>query len=281
MASRAATGLFREIAREAAAEARRRGPQIRESIQQMLRDEQTRKNAASKIQGAFKAFKRRKGLKHRMAPEAVTSTRQRGILINDEKIALRTLFISSLSYPASGNGVGERLGSTIKMAGLKVCEQFHNDNDFPIVIHWALLQQRRNKALNSENFFRDTTSAVDRSLNFSSPTAGGNSPYSFAYDCYPINPDEFYILDHRKKVLSGENADVRWDWDTWKFEKYYKLNVKFTFDGALDSQPQKPIIRVMWWQPLRSTDWPNPQPTPLPSITRNAKAVTYFRPNFA
>lgn len=280
MTTRAATAAMRAVAQAAASEARRRAPQIRESIQSLLADEERRNKAARTIQKSLMAFKKRKGVKHRLAPEAVTSTRQRGKLLDSEAISMRSQLISLLDYPEAGSGVGQRLGSTITLAGLKVCEQFHNDQAYPIVVHWALLQQRRNKASNLENFFRDTTSATDRSLNFSNASAGGSQAYSFAYDCYPINPDEFNILDHRKKVLSAENTDLHWTYDTWKFEKYYKIDTKFTFDNSTDTQPQKPIIRVIWWQPLRSNDWVTPLSNPLPTITRSSKSVCYFRPNF-
>lgn len=239
----------------------------------------------SRRKTARKAYSARKPAAKRSAPTNAPSTRQvsQGIT-NAEEVGIRTLTTASLTWPSASADVGGRLGSTIRLSGIKFCEQFSNNKTVPIVVHWAVLQSRSaatTGALDKNvDFFRSTDGST-RSTDFSDTTAGGSFSYQFLYDCYGINPDKFYILTHKRKTLAGSGTDENAHLATWKFTKYMNFGgKKFTFDRALDTEPQRPIFRVYWWQYLRPQDWNTSIASPKPSILRNADSTMYFRPNF-
>lgn len=233
--------------------------------------------AARKIQGLWRAKAAR-----RSAPQSKTNTRQKGAIQSDVTISMRTLLAEQFQWPTQGADIGQRLGATIRLSGIKLCEQITNDLAYPVVVHYAIVQEKTEKTPFRSDFFRDTTSGSDRSKDFENASPGSASqPYDFSYDCFPMNPDRFYILMHYKKVLAAENPDTQWRWDTWKFEKYLNFKgKKFTFDTSADVQPQKPLYKVIWWQPLRQQDWATPIPAQLPILKRQTTSIMYFRPNF-
>lgn len=233
----------------------------------------------------------------RTEPDQPQSTRQHGDLDNDRDDTddraslkappLRTLKVQALKWPVQGTDVGQRLGTTIRVSGFKVCEQFTNTQAYPIVVHYAILQQKNESgniasAVGSDStgltsFFRNNLGGSSRSRDFTNAVADLSIPFEFFYDCFGINPDQYHVLTHKRMVLAAENTDVKWNWDTWKFDDYIDLKGKrFTFALATDTQPQSPIYRVFWWQPLREADWADPVPNPLPAIQRNNHSAVYF-----
>lgn len=210
------------------------------------------------------------------------TTRQHGDQPSWSGVPLRNLQLEKLTWPDQGSSVGDRLGPTIRVSGFKLCEQFHNDQAYPIVVHYAVVQLKRASTSSSgsvkTNFFRETHSS-NRSSTFVDAVATAPQTYEFKYDCSPINPDNLNILMHEKRVLSAENTDLQWWTDTWKFDKYIKMNgTKFTFDVATTgSEPNNPVYRVIWWQPLRHNDWVSPVPNPLPTISRQSHMTLYYR----
>lgn len=238
------------------------------------------RSAARTIGRAWKKSRAR-----RAAPGARQSARTNGEVINGETIPMRQIQVKNLKWPNSGTSSGQRIGPTIKLSGFRLCEQFHNDLEYPIVIHYALLQYRAQGTDTIQtDFFRDTTAVGDRSSNFVNAVAGGTTddfPYEFKYDCYPINSNKFHVLMHMKRVLAAENTDIKWNWDTWKFQKWINMKgKKFTFDDDSDPNPTKSIFRVFWWQPLRIGDWgtgTDPVVVQNATISRQADQVLYFR----
>lgn len=216
----------------------------------------------------------------RLVPEPSGTTRQVGQPITSSQvIPLRTFTFEPFTWPTAGAGQNQRLGATVKVSGIKICEQFNNALEYPVEVHYAIVQPR-GSSTTTTNFFRATDQLLDRSKDFINMAVGVPSSYDFSYNCLPINSDKWIVLTHQKKQLAAENTDVHWSWDTWKFEKYLNLKgQKFTFDVATDTQPAKPLYRIMWWQPLRAEDWAAPYAV-LPSITRQADSTIYFRPNF-
>ena len=241
----------------------------------------------------------------RVNPSQDQSTRQHGDLNadRDEPPAqkaltappIRTIQVQSIKWPTQGTAVGERLGSSINVSGFSICEQFHNTNAYAIVVHYAILQPKNAagslaQSLIVENFFRDNLGGAGRTRNFVSVQPDTEKPdYDFGYDCLPINVNQYHVLTHQKKVLAARSQPVNWTWDTWKFKNYFNLKGKtFTFDTSLSNQPDNPIYRVFWWQPLQRADWeaddvtggfPNPPallPTDLPIIERNHHSCVYF-----
>lgn len=235
-----------------------------------------RRNKAKR--GRFRSKSRGRPLTSRMEQTENTTTRQRGDLVNYFPIAPRTLSRNEISWPQQGAGVGDRLGSTIRVSGIKYCEQFYNPLDIPVVVHFAIIQPKDPISSLNTDFFRSTISSV-RGVPF--VDAGSTNPYEFAYDCFPINPTTHNVLLHKRKVLSSNNATANPMWDTWKFDGYINLKgMRFTFDNATDTSPSNPIYRVAWWQPLRYEDWPA-DPTTLGNISQMEYACVYFKNGFS
>lgn len=221
-----------------------------------------------------------KSLTQRLAPEAITTTRQSGqTIVNNENIPLRNLEFRGFTWPTAGSGDNQRLGSTVKVSGIKICETFANIQNHAIEVHYAIIQPRHET--NSENldFFRSTNSSGSRSTDFVDLLPGGLVTFDYKYNCMPINPDKWHVLLHEKKMLSFDN-DSHCD-NFWRIERYINLKGRrFAFSDSDSTEPVKPLYRVFWWNPLRSSDWGSPAPNPLPTIEHMSNSTIYFRPNF-
>lgn len=231
--------------------------------------------AAKKIGRAWRKASKSKYAR-RTQPSASQNTRQFGRVYEGpfQSIAQRNLLVDAIPFPPQDADVGYRLGSAIKVSGIKVCERFTNRNAFAVRCHYAVIQQKdRGLQPTSQvqlEFFRSTNVDTDspettlRAKNF--VNALNSSTYEFAYDCYPINPDKFNILCHYTKVLgakdtwAGEGPNTQLPDNpmtyTWNINKYFNLSQKqmvFTFKD--DTIPENPILRVFWWQALDGEDW--------------------------
>lgn len=264
------------------------------------------RSAARKIGRAWRKHK----LASRTAPGAKQSTRQFGEYGEGGAVAVqqRTLNVDAIAFPPQGTSVGYRLGTTIRCSGIKICERFINRGQYPVMLHYCLIQPKapvddvQGFDWKSE-FFRSTIPATDatattRTENFvdasESPPA---NQFEYFYDCWPINPDKFNIITHIRKKLSprdllGDTAGA----DTsqirprrvgdymWNFERYYSMKGKrLTFNDGADTVPNQPICRVFWHQALDSDEWNPQQPVPgeNPAIKnllhRHNNTVVYFK----
>lgn len=221
-----------------------------------------------------------RSLTNRMAPEAVTTTRQSGqAIVSNENIPLRVIQFRGFTWPTTGSNDNQRLGSTVKVSGIKVCETFANNQFHPIEVHYAIIQPR-GESTTSIDFFRSTNSGGSRSTDFTNATPGTPVSFDYKYNCMPINPDKWHVIMHQKKMLSFDN-DVELN-NYWRIDKYISLKGRrFTFADSSATEPVKPLYRVFWWQPIRSSDWADPTPSPLPTIEHMSNSVIYFRPNFS
>jgi len=231
--------------------------------------------ARAALKRKFKPRRYAPMLVDRSAPPATGSTRQvqaTGV----STVTQRILNISQPSWPAQGSNITSRLGCNVKLSGMKVCEQFENLQNYPIVVHYAIVQQKREDTDLKLDFFRDGTTTTGRTINFAD-TVIGSTTYDFKYDCASLNSDKWYVLVHQKKALSASTeGDVMKK--AWKFDKY--LNFKgqnFVFENAADTQPQKALYFLIWWQPMFSTNWSNVGP--LPTIVRSSSSTLYYRPS--
>lgn len=239
-----------------------------------------------------KGFKRAKAA-IRSAPSRPQSTRQFGQITQGTTgttVQQRTLFTDPIPFPPQDGNVAGRLGSTIRVSGIKVCERFINTNSFPIVLHYALVQPRCiDGAFDfNEGFFRSTIRAniaeeTARNENF--VNAFPNAEYEFLYDCFPINPDKFWIITHQKKMLAprdpltsetAEQINMVPRRYMWNIDRYYPMKGKrMTFEDKDDILPQYPIYRIFWWQVAEPGDWGVAPETG--EITRLKKSVVYFK----
>lgn len=218
----------------------------------------------------------RKAVMGRTAPQASGTTRQvqaTGV----STVTQRILNISQPSWPSQGSTITSRLGCNVRLSGLKVCEQFENLQNYPIVVHYAIVQQKREDTDLKLDFFRDGTTTTGRTINFAD-TVIGSTTYDFKYDCASLNSDKWYVLVHQKKALSASSeGDVMKK--AWKFDKYLDFKGQnFVFENAADTQPQKALYFLIWWQPMFSTNWSNTGP--LPTIVRSSSSTLYYRPSY-
>lgn len=213
------------------------------------------------------------------------NTRQYGNVeeTGDPAYNIQTLYTSAIQFPSAGTAVGSRLGNTIFVNGIKLCERFHNTETFPIRLHYAIIQPKAPlsdgtmavyEAEIKNEFFRDTTSSV-RSKDFED-TTGVNPGYNFKYDCFPINPDKFRIIMHKRITLVKE-VGLQTDRPTftWSWEYFLRCRKKFTFRQANDIYPQQPLIRCWWYAPLNASDMP--VSFPHAGLEHLAKQVVYFK----
>lgn len=223
----------------------------------------------------------------RSAPGATTSTRQSGKQGEDFALGQRLLLVDNIDFPNAGASVGKRLGSTIRLSGIRICETVVNDLDFAVTFHWALLQPKSRGDIDvseiKQEFFRETE-GPDRNRAFIDAKDGDT--YEYFYSCNGINPDKFNILTHMKKVLAPRdvtkdstfnfhNMDTRNY--TFHLDKYFNFKGKrMTFLNDADTVPEHPIIRVMWFQAHSFVDWETVNPQ-LATIARSSKATVYFR----
>lgn len=206
---------------------------------------------------------RRGGTAKRAAPSAKTQTKQHGEMDETTRaVQMKTLKAELVSFPSLGTGIGGRLSSQINLRGIKVCEEFYNDNDFPIEVHFAIVQLKHKAAGDDlgeieTSFFRDTTSDIKRSRNF--PTGGVGSDLK-AVKCLPLNPDKFHIITHTKRTLgsvkvvdsSAGNQSVllKESGFHWKHDRYYKINRTVAFDEIDQQLPERPFYCLYWWAPV-------------------------------
>ena len=237
----------------------------------------------------------------RTAPSAKTSTRQFGQVTDggNEPIPQGTLVADPIQFPPQGADVGLRLGTTIKLSGIKLCERIVNSSDVAISLHYAIVQAKEPNLTNIKSqFFRDTQvdpalTTNTRTTNFSDAFAG--QAYPFYQDCYPINPDKFWVITHIKKRLGPKEVFNDGDPDftsftnrtpgsyTWSWEKYINFKRKrLVFTSANDTTPEHNIYRCIWWYPLDSADWDSEGKNPADVIIGRMKdGVIYFTNGFA
>lgn len=169
-----------------------------------------------------------------------------------------SLLFRRIKFPEgnSTNYTG-RLGQSIRMKGIHVCDMIINHLTYPIEVHWALCQEKHKDVADLEtDFFRDTTNTTDRSSNFES----GTTPWDQKYTCFRINPDKWNIVTHKRRVLDPKKnsdtyiqnlSEVRW---RWKIDKFFPLKQRVVFDSSAATEPTKPYIVFMWWQAVDVAD---------------------------
>ena len=240
------------------------------------------KRAVTTIQ---RFYRKRSKAQRRSAPSSRQTTRQFGNVQSPgqlETFTQRTLHVDPVPFPGQGADVGLRLGSTIKLSGVKICERITNPTQRAVRLHWCLVQPKdrgeETAAQLSPAFFREPQgNARVRAF----VDAQNGDEFDFAYDCYGLNPDKFHIITHKKIVLSPKDNGNNFENELahrWMFnhDKYYKFKKRFTFTTAQDTIPEHPILRVYWFQVIDPNDW-NDETNQALELTRTKKSCVYFR----
>jgi len=217
----------------------------------------------------------------------------------ERAIEMQTLMPEILYFPtyqvstATGGGaIGNRNSNSINLRGIKMDISVTNTYTIPVVFHWVLLQTKSRQLDPDEvyiDFFRDTFSQATRQLDFvdyPNPT----DPYMPQYDKYPINPDKYFVITHRRVILDptclrgydatpslvlnrtgSKEGRIR-----YVHKKYYKVNKILGFDGGTDEFPHFPIIFAAWAQNLDKKDHDELQDGSPGRINVNAYYTHYF-----
>lgn len=236
----------------------------------------------------------------RSAPSASQTTRQHGTHSDiTEVINHRKLYVDPVPFPSQGAQVGLRLGTTIRVSGIHICETIANPSDKPVLLHYCVLQPK-DRGITDVNqvraaFFRNTRidppsgdpPVYDNNRTSTFTDAQNGDAFDYSYSCNPLNPDKFYILKHQKIILS--QGDITPDGQAtvitngvaknsyWHFDHYFKLAGKrMTFTTAADTTPEHPILRVYWFQVLSGKDW-TPASNQSIALTRDHKTTVYFK----
>lgn len=247
---------------------------------------QNRKRIGASWRATVKAAKKmkRSKIEKRTMKSTGATTRQHGIITPDGNVGVRTLIKQAIQFPIKGTAIGDRLGMSIRMRGIKFCYEFENLNDFDIEMHFALVQFKTSSTVGTNmelGFFRDTTSASNRAKDFVNATVNPTS-WEFEYKCFPINRDNMNVVFHKKKIMGVRNRNVSQRYSTretgwyWKVHRYMKWRRRIPFETTSDQNQPNSLFFIYWWVPVSFSDW-NEDPAAAGSIQERHHHVLYFR----
>lgn len=202
--------------------------------------------------------RRTAGYTRRALPHARALTPTSGTWVpsfsTDTPVTWFTLAMNQLVLPAMSTLVGERRSSFIYLKGIKIDHVLANFNNYPIYVHFAILQDRdnNNNDLDREqNFFRDTTSLTARAHPFANWSSG--AAFDRRQHMNNINGDHYKVITHERIKLGGFRPGL----DNYPDQvspiknkrKYYKINRRIAFDNITDETNWRPFYICYWWQP--------------------------------
>lgn len=217
----------------------------------------------------FRAYRNRRRSRRGYASRAAPSSWSTGCVdtVNypDDQttlvsLAKRTLSVQWMHNLPKSGGMRDRIGNSIYLKGFKLCFYIHNNQNIgPIIFHWAILQ-RKNKCISTldewkESFFRNHSSETEKASDFvDDVTASG---WNMEYICFPINPDRYNVITHRKVFLYNENtynfgANAK---NIKLLDKYIPIKRRMNFEQVSGAYPEKAFSLAYWWMPLKSTEW--------------------------
>ena len=138
-----------------------------------------------------------------------------------------------------------RLRNTLDVKGWKITLGLYNENDWPLMFHYAIICPLENEDENlAIDFFRDHD--VNSDLNFSTGLTGA------AMNNLPINRDKHAVLLHKKNFIPRSPGSGTWASGAWqnvnyrRMEFYVPFNRLVTYKDATDALPFKKIYAVYW-----------------------------------
>lgn len=164
----------------------------------------------------------------------------------------RTLYAHELTIlpETSSNLINRRQRDIVNLRGFKICMQFLNIRDKPMLCNVAIISPKDNQALSAsatsvQDFFRNMGLSDSRSMNFD------NTLRSSEFHCHPINVDKYYVLMHKRFKMPGftDVANYRTNsgnnWRTW--EKYIRLKRQLRFQPDTTFPINGRIFLVYWY----------------------------------
>lgn len=249
--------------------------------------------------GDTKRYKRETKIGARMVtPTRLASKARRDFVATIDEaffVPMNNLNVDLMPYPVydTGNVLGSRDQYNIKIKGWKICRQFQLENPGPeaeepalrgpVVMHWALVQQKETKEIPDyndlrnairERFFRDHSANNDRYRAFED--SGPTDEWRSYYNCLPMNPDGGYaVLTHlRRRLTPNVSGVVDPNDGIWQLDKYIPINKIATFGQLSNYVPNHPVYEVYWYSML----CPNQHPTGFANTTyvRTFKTHTIY-----
>ena len=245
--------------------------------------------AARMIQRSYKNYKM-----NRRLTGSRTSTKQHGRNLFATSLTQRTLWFRLIEFgQQDSSDVNTRLTPNVRLSGFKCCDEFSNNNGYPIEMHYAIVQLKENvepadidRALLSRDFFRNPTSSVERATDFETPS--GIHSWDINYKCLNLNPDKFNILTHKRKILDSKtpnggtistsnpiNNTKESSW-YWKLHRWYPVKKKHSFDKPTHVIPQRPYVVMYWWQAINRSDH-NANAPGDSAVSLETQDVVYYR----
>lgn len=220
------------------------------------------KAAARAAKSGYKAWGRSRnaGLGIRTERTVPDTTRQFGQMAPTGACEAQTLYAVPIKLPQKNTYIGARSGNSINLSGIKFCYEFENQGAVPIELHFALIQCKTSDAtpMPKDKFFRDSTQTATRALDFTDQTDA--APWEFSYKCLPINPEQYRIFFHRKRVLGRRTAadgvtsfSRRWYWHINEYLPWQQ-NVSFNDDGD-EFGGMNPVHFVWWFTTMSDQNW--------------------------
>lgn len=226
--------------------------------------------AARVIQRSFR--RSRKAKLNRRVTGARQTTRQHGSFSNNPTVAQQTLYFRTILFPDQSLDANGRIGPTINLRGFKLCDEFTNNNGYPIEMHYAVLQLKENADFSAigiadirDKFFRNTESTTGRASEFIE--AALDNTWKMSMKCNPINPDKFNIITHQRRLLdsmtpnggaagtSNPRRGVHEAKYHWKNHRWFPINKQVTFESSTNQVPQRPYVVVYWWTTVNRSDY--------------------------
>lgn len=239
------------------------------------------KTAARVIGRAYRKYRSRKGINRRVSGQKV-STKQYAFNGNTSTNFQKTLITRFLKFPINGTGTNSRRGEAINLRGFRLCDEFINNNSYPIELHYVVVQSRSEQATDTaaereDDFFRDPVSTNTRATNFTGAVVANN--WLQLYKCYPINRDKWNVITHKKRILDSKPA-VTSGRDTrgWycRMQRWYPVKKTITFQSTANDTPNKPYIVFWWWISLLRADHEDP---PTSNVSHEHTDTIYFNNN--
>lgn len=213
-----------------------------------------RETIGNAAKGVFRSMPKRKKGNPRAGRSAKATSTGFSALLSPSTINIKTLFTNVISFPPQGTTANGRTGFHIDLNGIKICTHLYNDATFPVEAHFALVRWRdREPGSYLDDFFTDTGGTGDRTLNYVS-----NDTYDIRQKCYPLNPQKWDILTHKRKIMGVRNANSsikEADW-FWKINQYFPINKTLEFETVTDVAPRFPFVYLIWYQAVDPADTP-------------------------
>lgn len=173
---------------------------------------------------------------------------------------VKTIYYDMLNMPQQGIGTTDRISEQIFLKGITFCVSTFNDSNFPIEVHFALVQLKCPTDIDTQlrgGFFRADDVGDKTSLDFVDRLT--NNTWDIRYLCNKLNPDNKNIITHRKfnlAELPPPNNNKEFVKYHQKFEQYLPIKRTVHLRQGQDEIPEHPYVWVMWAMPIDDQQMP-------------------------